>query len=436
MNGCGTSMRHYFKFFLDTGLDFMADDPFKMAQAQLEKALSTMNIEPWIKEYLRHPRRTLTVSFPVKMDNGNVEYFTGYRCQYNDVLGPTKGGIRYGKEVTLSEVQALACWMTWKCAVANIPYGGAKGGVICDPTKMSQGELERLTRRFTVEIMPILGPDIDIPAPDMHTTPQMMGWIMDTYSMFKGRNVPGVVTGKPIIIGGSKGRKEATGRGVVYNTEFAMKHLGMDPKKCTAAVQGFGNVGSYTALFLHQLGVKIIGVSDVSGGIYNENGIDVPALFRYVEKNKFVKGFPGAKAIGANDVLELDVDVLCPCALENQIREDNADRIKAKLIVEGANGPTTPEADEVLAEKGTFLVPDILANSGGVTVSYFEWVQDINGYYWTEEEVNKRLKEKMEQAFNDVLKISVERNVYMRTAAYMCAIERVAEAMRSRGIFP
>ncbi len=412
-------------------------NPFEMAQRQYDKAAAKLDLDQWVREYMRYPRRVMTVSVPVKKDDGSVEVYTGFRCQYNDALGPTKGGIRYHPNVSMDEVKALACWMTWKCATADLPYGGAKGGVIVDPTKLSMGELERLTRRYTTEIMPILGPDLDIPAPDVYTTSQMMAWIMDTFSMFRGRNIPGVVTGKPIRVGGSLGRTAATGRGVVFCAVDAAKHLKMDLKKSTGAVQGFGNVGSYAALFLQENGVKITAVSDVSGGLVNPKGIDVKKLLEYQAKNKgLIKGYPDAKPIDGMEVLEQDVDILIPAALENQITGKNVKNIKAKLITEGANGPTTPEADEYLHKNKIMVVPDILANSGGVTVSYFEWVQDINGYFWTEEEVNERLKRKMSKAFTDVLETHLKHGVDMRTSAYMCAISKVAEAVKLRGLFP
>ncbi|MGP8017250.1 MAG: Glu/Leu/Phe/Val family dehydrogenase [Thermoplasmata archaeon] len=390
-----------------------------------------------MREVLKHPKRELTVNFPVRMDNGDYHVYSGYRVQYNMARGPCKGGIRYHPQVSLDEVRALAAWMTWKCAVVNIPYGGAKGGVICDPKHMSKGELERLTRRFATEISGIIGPERDIPAPDVYTDGQTMAWIMDTYSMLKGYSVPGVVTGKPIALGGSEGRGEATGRGCAYTIREAATHAGVRVKNGTVAVQGYGNAGSVCANILYdEQGAKIVAASDSKGGIYKADGFNPHAVEEYKAKNGSVVGFPGAKAISNEELLELKVDILVPAALENQLTAKNADKVQAKLIGEAANGPTLPEADTIFFQKKITVLPDILANAGGVTVSYFEWAQDIQGYFWPLAEVNQRLERVMVQSYNDVHKIAVERKVHNRTAAYVLAIQRVAEAIRLRGIYP
>jgi len=386
---------------------------------------------------LKHPKRELTVNFPVRMDDGSFRVYTGYRVQYNMARGPCKGGIRYHPQVTLDEVRALAAWMTWKCAVVNIPYGGAKGGVICDPKHMSQGELERMTRRYASEIAPIIGPEIDIPAPDVYTDSQTMAWIMDTYSMQKGYSVPGVVTGKPISLGGSEGRGEATGRGCAYVIREAAKDLGIRVKGGTVAVQGYGNAGSVAADILHdEQGAKIVAVSDTKGGIYKADGLNPHTVEEHKKKTGSVVGFPGAKSISNDELLELKVDVLVPAALENQITPKNADKIQARIIGEAANGPTVPSADTVLFEKKITVLPDVLANAGGVTVSYFEWAQDIQGYYWELNEVNTRLEHVMVRSYNDVHKVAMERQVHHRTAAYVLAIQRVVDAMKIRGFYP
>jgi len=377
------------------------------------------------------------------MDNGEVHVFEGYRVQHNLERGPAKGGIRYHPNVTLDEVKALAMWMTWKCAVVGIPYGGAKGGVICDPTKMSLYEIEKLTRRYTSEISIIISPEKDIPAPDVNTNPQVMAWIMDTYSMNIGYSAPGVVTGKPIDIGGSEGRLTATGRGAMFVIEEALKYLKMSPKNCTVAVQGFGNVGSATAKFLHELGCKIVGVTDVSGGIFNKKGINIPHLLDYISKNpkKNIAGYDEGDfecdpKKANNELLAMEVDILAPCALENQITEQNVGKIKAKIIAEGANGPTTPAADKVLYEKGVFVLPDVLANAGGVTVSYFEWVQDLQSHFWRLEDIDEELKRIMTKSFKDVVEIAEREKCDMRLAAYILAVSRVARAVKLRGVFP
>jgi glutamate dehydrogenase (NAD(P)+) len=402
---------------------------------EFDGAARLLNLEPGIWKILTHPKRQIIVSCPVQMDNGEIEVFTGYRVQYNITLGPAKGGIRYHPGVTLDEVTALAAWMTWKCAVAHIPFGGGKGGVICDPTRMSRRELEALTRRYVAEIIDAIGPEKDVPAPDVNTNEQVMAWIMDTYSMHVGHTETAVVTGKPVELGGSLGRREATGRGVMIATRESAKHLDLDIKGATIAVQGFGNVGSVTAELLSQVGAKIVAITDWRGGVYNRNGLDVPALIAYTQQHKTVDAFPGAQRISNHEFFALDVDVLIPAAIENQITVDNAPAIKAKLIVEGANGPTTPEAHRYLHERGVLIVPDILANSGGVTASYFEWVQDRYGYFWTEKEVNERLEAKMCEAIDDVLQMSARYNVDMRTAAYIVAINRVATITRLRGMY-
>jgi glutamate dehydrogenase (NAD(P)+) len=412
------------------------ENPFQMAQRQFDNAAKYLDLKAGIKAKLRVPKRELTVYFPVKMDDGSIQMFTGHRVQHNLSRGPAKGGIRYHPDVTLDEVRALAMWMTWKCAVVGIPYGGAKGGVVCNPKQMSERELERLTRRFTSEIIMFIGPDSDIPAPDVNTDAQTMAWIMDTYSMTKGYSVPAVVTGKPVEIGGSLGRKEATGRGVMFTTREALKHLGMPIEGVRVVVQGFGNVGAIGAELLQELGCTVIAVSDSRGGVYNPKGLDARDVMRHKKETGAVAGYPGTDAVTNKELLELDCEVLVPAALENEITKENADRLKARVIAEGANGPTTPEADDILFDKGSFVIPDILANAGGVTVSYFEWVQGLQNFFWTEEEVNQNLEKIMVKAFQDVLAISQRREVNMRIAAYILAIDRVATATLLRGIYP
>jgi len=408
---------------------------------RMDEAAKKLKIDWETYKTLRSPRTSLAVTFPIRMDNGSVEIFTGYRVLYNYVRGPSKGGVRYHPEVNLEEITALAAIMTLKCAVAEVPFGGAKGGVACDPSKMSINELERLTRRYTYMIMPLLGPDKDIPAPDVNTNQQTMAWMMDTYSMLAGYTVPGVVTGKPFQLGGSKGRGYATGRGVAFVTSEMLQRLNMPLKGATVAIQGFGNVGSNTARFLHQEGCKIVGVTDTSGGLLNEGGLDIPALLKYVEDEKKISGFKDGEFITdyrrANErLLKSDVDILIPAALENQITEENASDVRAKVIVEGANGPITGTADKILSKKGTTVVPDIIANSGGVIVSYFEWVQDVQAYLWTEDQVNQRLKELITSAFTGVWDAAQEHKTDMRQAAYMEAVGKVVEVTRLRGIFP
>ncbi len=412
-------------------------NPFVVAQEQIDRAGKKLNLDPGLLEVLKHPRRELTVNFPVKMDDGAVKVFTGYRVQYNDARGPFKGGIRYHWNVSIDEVRALACWMTWKCAVMDIPYGGAKGGVICNPKEMSKAENERMTRRYASEISIVIGPEKDIPAPDVYTDGQTMAWIMDTISMHKGFAVPGVVTGKPIAIGGSLGRDEATARGAVYATREAAKRLKLNLKGATVAVQGFGNAGSnYARLMQDELGSKIVAVSDSKGGIYSEKGFDPKEVLAYKEKTGSVVGFPGTRKISNEELLELEVDVLSPAALEGVITSENAPRIKAKISAECANGPTTPEADDILFKKGVLVIPDILANGGGVTVSYFEWVQDLANFFWTKHEVDQKLEGVIVRAFDAVWKMHDDKKVDMRQAAYMVAINRVVEAYKWRGIYP
>jgi glutamate dehydrogenase (NAD(P)+) len=402
---------------------------------EFDSAARVMNLEAGIWRILTQPKRQITVSCPIQMDNGEIEVFTGYRVQYNISLGPAKGGIRYHPEVSLDEVTALAAWMTWKCAVAQIPFGGGKGGIICDPTRMSQREIESLTRRYVAEIIDAIGPDKDVPAPDVNTNEQVMAWIMDTYSMHVGHTETAIVTGKPVVLGGSQGRREATGRGVMICAREAARHMELDLRGATVAVQGFGNVGSVSADLLSKLAARIIAVTDWKGGVHNEASLDVPALLDWVRTHKTVAGFPGGEPITNDQLLGLEVDFLIPAALENQITAANVHQIRAKAIVEGANGPTTPDAHRVLHERGVFVVPDILANSGGVTGSYFEWVQNRHGYYWSEAEVNRQLEEKMVEAFGAVLKTALKYKVDMRTAAYIVAIDRVATVTRLRGMY-
>jgi glutamate dehydrogenase (NAD(P)+) len=408
---------------------------FNAMLQEFDGAARILGLDPGIWKILTHPKRQITVSCPVQMDNGEIEVFTGYRVQYNITLGPAKGGIRYHPNVTLDEVTALAAWMTWKCAVAHIPFGGGKGGVVCDPTRMSRREVEALTRRYIAEIVDAIGPEKDIPAPDVNTNDQIMAWVMDTYSMHVGQTTTAVVTGKPIEMGGSLGRREATGRGVMIVTREAAKHLGLDIKGATIAVQGFGNVGSISAQLLSQIGAKIVAVTDWKGGVYNKDGLDIPKLLDFAAQRRTVDEFPGGEPFDNDALFKLDVDVLIPAALENQITMDNAPDIRAKIVTEGANGPTTPDAHRHLHSRGIFVIPDILANSGGVTTSYFEWVQDRYGYFWSEKEVNERLEQKMVEAFDDVLKMALKYKTDMRTAAYIVAISRVATVTRMRGMY-
>ena len=402
---------------------------------EFEGAARLLELERGIWKILTHPKRQIIVSCPVQMDNGEIEVFTGYRVQYNITLGPAKGGIRYHLGVSLDEVTALAAWMTWKCAVAHIPFGGGKGGIICDPSTMSRRELEALTRRYVAEIVDAIGPEKDVPAPDINTNEQIMAWIMDTYSMHAGHTTTSVVTGKSIEMGGSLGRREATGRGVMIATRESARHLGFDINGARIAVQGFGNVGSVSALLLARIGARIVAVTDVRGGVYNSSGLDLTKLGQHVAQSHTVAGFTGGDPLTNEALFKLDVDVLIPAALEDQITVVNAPGIRAKVVVEGANGPTDPDAHQLLHARGVFVVPDILANSGGVTASYFEWVQDRYGYFWTEKEVNERLEAKMSEAFAAVLSTAVKYNVDMRTAAYIVAIERVATVTKTRGMY-
>jgi len=411
-------------------------NPWQMALGQLDEIAKEINLDENTHQILRYPKRCLTVSIPIQMDNGKIKVFTGFRVQHNVTRGPAKGGIRYHPDVTLDEMKALAMWMTWKCAVVGVSYGGAKGGIICDPKKLSLKEIERLTRRYVSEIIPFIGPEKDIAAPDVNTNPQIMAWIMDTYSVDVGYSVPGVVTGKPICIGGSLGRDAATARGVMFTLMNTAKKLKFDLFEKTIAIQGYGNVGGNLAHLLSEQGYKIIAISDVEGGIYNPKGLDPAKVSLALKESGSVVGFKSADKITNQELLTMDCDVLVPAALENQITKENADKIRAKLIVEAANGPTTPEADKILEEKDIFIIPDILANAGGVTVSYFEWVQGLQAYFWTEREVNLKLRDIMQKAYDNVYGISEERKVTMRKAAYILAIERVAEATRIRGLYP
>ncbi|MGQ0669282.1 MAG: Glu/Leu/Phe/Val family dehydrogenase [Actinomycetota bacterium] len=414
----------------------MAASAWEAALSQLDEAARTMELDPGVHEVLRQPKRILTVAVPTRMDDGSVRVFTGYRVHHNTTRGPSKGGIRYHPDVDVDEVKALAMWMTWKCAIVGIPYGGAKGGVAIDPKRLSLGELERMTRRYAAEILPLVGPERDIPAPDVGTNPQIMAWIMDTYSMNVGYSVPGVVTGKPVSVGGSLGREEATGRGVMYATSATMKHLGMAVEDTRVAIQGYGNVGGVAAQLLFDLGCKIVAASDSRGGVYNPAGLSPVDLSAHKAETGSVAGFDGSEPITNEDLLTGDCDVLIPCALEGELTAKNADRVKATVIVEGANGPTTPEADQILHDRGVLVVPDILANSGGVTVSYFEWVQDIQAFFWTEDEVNARLRTMMEHSYGDVLALAEKRKVPMRLAATILGVSRVAEAHKTRGLYP
>ncbi len=411
-------------------------NPFRIAQIQFDMAAEYLKLDPGLRQILRTPKRVMEVSIPTKMDNGQLKVFTGFRVQHNVSRGPAKGGLRYHPNVTLDEVKALAAWMTWKTATVNLPYGGAKGGIICDPKRMSKGELERMTRRYAAEIQPIIGPEVDIPAPDMYTDAQTMAWIMDTYSMTVGRASPGVVTGKPVSIGGSEGRLDATGRWCLNVVEEACKVKKISLRGATVAIQGFGNVGSAVARLFAEKKAKIVAISDSRGGVHNPRGIDPMRAIRYKERSGTVVGMPGASRISNDELLALKCDVLIPAALENAITLHNADQIKAKIVAEAANGPTTPHADEVLSRKGVFVIPDILANAGGVTVSYFEWAQDLQGFFWQVQEVNSKLEFVMKRAFNDVYETMRKFHVYPRAAAYILAVGRVSEATMVRGLFP
>ena len=412
------------------------ENPYQVAVAQFDEAADRLGLSQAMRAILRKPKRELIVNFPVRMDNGDIEMYTGYRVQHNINRGPAKGGIRFSPEVSLDEVRALAMWMTWKCAVVGIPFGGAKGGVICDPHRLSRAELERLSRRYATEISILIGPNSDIPAPDMNTNPQIMGWMMDTFSMHQGYSVPAVITGKPLAIGGSEGRLEATARGVQVMAREAMKDLGMKPEDCTVVVQGFGNVGSISARLLHELGCKIVGLSDISGAVYNPHGIDVPNALHYSKEHGALKGLPNSETLTNAELLVLPCDVLIPAALENQLTGRNASQVRARLIIEAANGPTTPDADRIFNDRGITVVPDILANAGGVTVSYFEWVQDLQRFFWAEHEINDRLETIMSRAYRSVREKALQQDSNLRMGAYLLAVARVAEATEIRGVYP
>ena len=408
---------------------------YEAMAARFDVAAAKLGLEEGLVHVLRYPNKEITLYIPVAMDGGGLQIFTGYRVQHSIVRGPAKGGIRYAPDVTLDEVRALASWMTWKCAVVNIPFGGAKGGVVCDPSKLSAGELERITRRYTAELLDYLGPERDVPAPDMGTNEQTMAWVMDTYSMHVRHTVTAVVTGKPLDLGGSRGRHEATGRGCMIVCNEALEKFKRKPSETRVIIQGFGNVGSMAAKLMHEAGYKIVGIADISGGVYNEKGLDVPKLLERAAQGKYVKEFKGGQQVDRGEILFLDCDILMPAAVENQITSKNADRIKASILCEAANGPTTALGDDILERKGVFLIPDILANAGGVTVSYFEWVQDRQGYFWNEQLVNHRLEEIMVHSFHDVVRYADTHKVSNRIAAYMLAIDRVAFALKLRGIY-
>src|SRR5580765_2092824 len=410
-------------------------NPWESQRARFDLAAQKLNLDEGLWRVLRYPNREVTVYIPVQMDDGHLEVFTGFRVQHSIARGPAKGGIRYAPDVTLDEVRALASWMTWKCAVVNIPFGGAKGGVICDPHKMSMGGLERMTRRYTAELFEFIGPEKDVPAPDVNTNEQVMAWMMDTYSMHMRQTVTAVVTGKPLNIGGSRGRREATGRGLMIVCNEAVRKLGMQPEATRVIIQGFGNVGSNAAKLMADAGYKIIGIGEYDGGLYNKNGIDVDALLVHRQRNGTITGFKGAEAASTSDLLITDCDILIPAAIENVITSRNADKIKARIIAEGANGPTTAVADDILADKNIFVIPDILANAGGVTASYFEWVQDRQGFFWKESVVNEQLDAIMKSSFEDVVQYAETHRVNNRIAAYMLAIDRVAYTIRQRGIY-
>lgn len=413
-----------------------SSNPYHTALQQLDRAAHHLEMDPGLHEVLKYPQRELTVHFPVKMESGATHVFTGYRVQHNVSRGPGKGGIRYSQFTDLDEVRALAMWMTWKSAIVNIPFGGAKGGVVCDPRALTQIELERLTRRYTSEISLLIGPNNDVPAPDMGTNPQVMAWMMDTYSMTRGHTVPAIVTGKPVPIGGSEGRSDATGRGIVFVTREAIKEQGLTLDGLTVAVQGFGNVGGVAARIFNEMGARVVAVSDALGGLYNTNGLDMSALRDCANRDGTLTTHKGGDRIGPKELLELEVDVLVPAATENQITAENAGRVKAKFVIEGANGPTTPAADSILQENGVFLVPDVLANAGGVVVSYFEWVQDLQFFFWTEKEVNAKMEIILVRAYEDVKAMAKRHEVDMRLAAHLIGVKRVADAIQLRGIYP
>lgn len=410
-------------------------NPFEAMSERFDRAAQLLGLDTDLYAVMRVPSREIKVYIPVRMDTGHIQVFEGFRVQHNFARGPAKGGIRYAPDVSLDEVKALSAWMTWKCAVVNVPFGGGKGGIICDPRQMSLAELERLTRRYTAELIDFIGPDKDVPAPDMNTNEQTMAWVMDTYSMHARHTVNAVVTGKPVALGGSLGRREATGRGVMITVNEAIKRFKLTPEKTSVVVQGSGNVGGIGAELMHGHGYKVVAISDVGGAIYNKKGLDIPAVLAYWQENRSFEGFSKADHLNNKELLEIECDVLAPCATENQITSENAVRLKCKILAEGANGPTTPKADKILHEKGIFVIPDILCNAGGVTVSYFEWVQDRVGYFWSEAEVNARLEDKMVAGFNELCHYSDKHNVDTRTAAYMMAIDRVAYDTRMRGIY-
>lgn len=410
------------------------ENAFECAKKQLSDAINLLGCDQNVLEVLSHPKEYMEVSIPVKMDNGKIKVFKGYRVHYNDARGPCKGGIRYHPNVSIDEVKALSAWMTWKCSLVNIPYGGSKGGIVVDPKGMSQGELERLSRGYVRGMFNFIGPMKDVPAPDVYTNAQVMAWMMDEYSKIAGHLEPAVITGKPVELGGSLGRDKATGRGLVYVGRETMKYLKMVPKKATVAIQGFGNLGTFAAEDLYKMGAKIVAVSDSKGGIYKKEGLNPAEVMKHKDKTESVINFPGAKNISNDELLEMAVDILIPAALENVITAKNAARVKAKVILEGANGPTTPEADAILEQKGVVVIPDILANAGGVTVSYFEWVQNLSGYYWTEDEVNRKMDALLTAAFNDMVKIAKQYKVSMRKGAYLIAVKRVVDAMKLKGM--
>jgi len=421
--------------FVDDAKEIKEDNPFESMMQRFDEAAGRLNLDPNIYKILRWPNREITLYIPVMMDDGNYQVFTGYRVQHNFARGPAKGGLRYSPDVSLDEVRALAAWMTWKCAVVNIPFGGAKGGIICDPREMSPVELERLTRRYTAELLDFIGPEKDVPAPDMNTNEQVMAWMMDTYSMHARHTVTAVVTGKPIEIGGSRGRKEATGRGLLFVCNEACKKFGFRINETRVVIQGAGNVGGTAALLMHQEGYKVIGLADITGSLFNPQGLDIPGVLAYLKEHKTVEGYTEAEHISTANLLELECEILLPAATENQITKHNADRIRCKILAEGANGPTTADADEIVSAKNIFVIPDILANAGGVTVSYFEWVQDRMGFFWNENTVNTRLHEIMVSSFHDVVGFADKYRVNTRLAAYMLAIDRVAYDTRLRGIY-
>jgi glutamate dehydrogenase (NAD(P)+) len=425
----------YSTTFVDDIREIKEENPFESMMSRFDRAAQLLNLDPDLYAVLRVPNRELKVYIPTRMDSGRIQVFEGYRVQHNFARGPAKGGIRYAPDVSLDEVRALAAWMTWKCAVVNVPFGGAKGGIICDPQQMSIGELERMTRRYAAELLDFIGPEKDVPAPDMNTNEQTMAWIMDTYSMHARHTVNAVVTGKPIDLGGSAGRREATGRGILFVVNEAIKRFKMTPAQTRVVVQGSGNVGGIGAQLMHEAGYIVVAISDIHGGIYNSNGINIPDALKYLRATRSFEGYDGVEFVGNQELLELECDVLVPAATENQITSQNADQLKCKVLAEGANGPTTAGADEILHQKGIFVVPDILANAGGVTVSYFEWVQDRMGYFWPEDVVNERLEHKMVASFNDLCRYADQHSVDTRTAAYMLAIDRVAYDTRIRGIY-